>query len=232
MRTQKQLDPQISKVYTCELEVCSICGSLLEQSDYLNGRKIVQTMSEIMQIGYYPKRCAQPGCAGQQNSLRAAEWQQIAPIYGTYGFDVIASIGWHRQTRHQTYGEIHSGLRDRLQISQSQVRYLYTYHYLPLLACHERRAWAEIERVSAEMGLILTLDGLAPEGGEPQLWLVRELRTGKTLRSGWLSEQGQTAFENFLEPIAAQGLRVEAVMSDTQISHEIWGVSSRLTAAL
>jgi hypothetical protein len=203
-------------VYTCELEVCSICGSLLEQSDYLNGRKIVQTMSEIMQIGYYPKRCPQPGCAGQQNSLRAAEWQQIAPLYGTYGFDVIASIGWQRQTGHQTYGEIHSGLRDRLQISQAQVRYLYTYHYLPLLACHERSAWAEIERVSAEMGLILTLDGLAPEGGEPQLWLVRELRTGKTLRSGWLSEQGQTAFENFLEPIAAQGLRVEAVMSDKQ----------------
>lgn len=215
MRTQKQLYPEISKVYICELEACSICGSLLEQSDYLNGRKTVQTMSTVMQIGYYPKRCPQPGCRGQ-NSLRSAEWQQVAPIHGTYGFDVIASIGWQRQTLHQTYGEIHGGLTDRLQISQSQVRYLYTYHYLPLLACHERGCWAEIERVSAELGLILTLDGLAPEGGEPQLWLVRELRTGKTLRSGWLSEQGQTAFENFLGPIAEQGLRVEAVMSDKQ----------------
>ncbi len=66
------------------------------------------------------------------------------------------------------------------------------------------------------MGLILTLDGLAPEGGEPQLWLIRELRTGKTLRSGWMSEQGQPAFENFLRPIAEAGLRVEAVMSDKQ----------------
>lgn len=216
MRTQKQLYPQISKVYICELEACSICGSLLEQSDYLNGRKIVQTMSSVMRIGYYPKRCPQPGCAGQQNSLRSAEWQQVTPIHGTYGFDVIASIGWQRQTLHQTYGEIHGGLRDRLQISQSQVRYLYTYHYLPLLACHERSCWAEIKRVSAEMGLILTLDGLAPEGGEPQLWVVRELRTGKTLRSGWLSEQGQTAFENFLGPITEAGLRVEAVMSDKQ----------------
>jgi hypothetical protein len=70
--------------------------------------------------------------------------------------------------------------------------------------------------VAAERGLILTLDGLAPEGGEPQLWLVRELRTGQTLRSGWLSEQGQTAFENFLRPVAALGLRVEAVLSDKQ----------------
>lgn len=216
MRTPKQLYPQLSKVYTCELERCSNCGSLLEQSDYLSGRKRVQTMRAVMQIGYYPKRCSQPGCAGQQNSLRSGEWQQVAPLYGTYGFDVIASIGWHRQTLHQTYGEIQGGLADKLQISQSQVWYLSNYHYLPLLACHERGSWAEIERVSAELGLILTLDGLAPEGGEPQLWLVRELRTGQTLRSGWLSEQGQTAFENFLEPIAAQGFRVEAVLSDKQ----------------
>jgi hypothetical protein len=129
---------------------------------------------------------------------------------------VIGRIGWQRQLLHQTYGEIHCGLVDKLHISLSQVRYLYTYHYLPLLACQERGGWEEIERVSAEQGLILTMDGLAPEGGEPQLWLVRELRTGKTLRSGWLSEQGQTAFENFLGPIAEQGLRVEAVLSDKQ----------------
>lgn len=216
MRTPKQLYPQISKVYRCELEVCSNCGSLLEQSDYLNGRKIVQTMSGVMQIGYYPKRCPQPDCRGHQSSLRSGEWQQVAPIYGTYGFDVIASIGWQRQRRHQTYDEIHGELANRVQISASQVRYLYTYHYLPLLACHERASWAELKRVSAELGLILTLDGLAPEGGEPQLWVVRELRTGQTLRSGWLSEQGQTAFENFLGPIAEQGWQVAAVLSDKQ----------------
>lgn len=216
MRTPKQLYPQSSKVYRCELEVCSKCGSQLEQRDYLNGRKIVQTMSGVLQIGYYPKRCAQPNCADHQSSLRSAGWQQVAPLHGTYGFDVIANIGWQRQRLHQTYGEIHAELAERLQISPSQVRYLYTYHYLPLLACHERGCWVQIKRVSAELGLILTLDGLAPEGGEPQLWVVRELRTGTTLRSGWLSEQGQTAFENFLRPIAEQGLRVEAVLSDKQ----------------
>jgi hypothetical protein len=148
--------------------------------------------------------------------LRSAEWQQIAPLYGTYGFDVIASIGWQRQTLHQTFGEIHTGLVSQLQVSESQVRYLYIYEYLPLLACHERVCWAELKRISDELGLILSLDGLAPEGGEPQLWLIRELRTGKTLRSGWMSEQSQTAFENFLAPIREMGLRVEAVMSDKQ----------------
>lgn len=216
MRTQKQLKPQISNVYKCELEKCLICDSRLEQSDNLNGRKIVQTMTSTMQIGYYAKGCPIPECDGYQSWLRSAEWQQIAPLNGTYGYDVIASIGWQRQTLHRTFAEIHRGLAKEVQISEAQVRYLYTYHYLPLLACHERGSWAEIERVSAEKGVILTTDGLAPEGGEPQLWLVRELRTGKTLRSGWLSEQGQTTFENFLRPIAEAGLRVEAIMSDKQ----------------
>jgi hypothetical protein len=216
MRTPKRLYLQTSNVYKCELEKCLICGSRLEQSDYLYGRKIVQTMTSVMQIGYYAKGCPQPECEGHQNWLRSAEWQQIAPLNGTYGYDVIAGIGWQRQTLHQTFAEIYKGLVDELQISESQVRYLYTYQYLPLLACHERGSWAEIERVSAAAGLILTLDGLAPEGGEPQLWLVRELRTGKTLRSGWMSEQGQTAFENFLGPIAEAGLPVEAVISDKQ----------------
>jgi len=63
---------------------------------------------------------------------------------------------------------------------------------------------------------LLTLDGLAPEGGEPQLWLVRELLSGMTLRCGWMSEQTQAAFVHFLQPIADLGLRVTAVLSDKQ----------------
>lgn len=216
MRTQRQLHPEVSVVYTCELKNCIICGTPLVGCDYLSGCKTVQTMAAIMEIAYRPKRCPVGKCKGHQGSLRSGEWQQIAPLNGTYGFDVIGNIGRRRQTLHQTFAEVHSGLVGQLQISESQVRYLYTYQYLPLLACHERGSWEELERISAEKGLILTMDGLAPEGGEPQLWLVRELRTGKTLRSGWMSEQGQTAFENFLGPIAEAGLRVEAVLSDKQ----------------
>ena len=216
MRTQKQLYPHSSKVYTYELDTCLICSTPLVRCNYLSGRKTVQTMTEVMEIAYQPQRCPVASCVGHQSILKSAEWQQIAPMHSTYGFDVIATIGWQRRTLHQTYAEIHTGLSGRLQISEAQVRYLHTFQYQPLLACHERGYLAELERVSAETGLILALDGLAPEGGEPQLWLVRELRTGKTLRSGWMSEQGQTAFENFLGPIAEMSLRVEAVISDKQ----------------
>jgi len=85
-----------------------------------------------------------------------------------------------------------------------------------LLACHERQHLGELERVAQQVGLLLTLDGLAPEGGEPQLWIVRELMSGMTLRCGWMSQQDQTAFVNFLKPIAELGWQVRAVLSDKQ----------------
>jgi hypothetical protein len=216
MRTQRQLYPDLAKVYTCEMEQCCRCGGSLEVCPYVSGRKTIQTMKRVMQIAYRPKRCRESGCVGHGESLKSGAWQQLAPRYSSYGFDVIATLGWQRQTLQRTYEEVQAELVNQVQISVSEVRYLYTYQYLPLLACHERGYRAELERVAAAGGLILTLDGLAPEGGEPQLWLVRELRTGQTLRSGWLSEQDQSAFENFLRPIAKLGLRVEAVLSDKQ----------------
>jgi len=96
------------------------------------------------------------------------------------------------------------------------VRYLYHQHYLPLLACDERQHLSELETLGRERGLLVSLDGLMPEGGEPQLWVIRELQTGWTLRSGWMNSQDETAFVEFLQPIADLHLPVKAVMSDKQ----------------
>jgi hypothetical protein len=114
------------------------------------------------------------------------------------------------------FEEIHSDLAGRMILCEAQVRHLYHERYLPLLASQERTRWDELEQISQKFGLILNLDGLAPEGGEPQLWGVRELQTGLTVRSAWLSEQGDHAFENFLRPIAETDLTVTAVLSDKQ----------------
>ena len=107
-------------------------------------------------------------------------------------------------------------MHGQIAISEAQVRYLYPQHYLPLLACHERQPLEQLRTVSDLNGLLLTLDGLAPEGGEAHLWVIRELRTGLTVRSGWMSQQDQTAFENVLSPIAESGLTVSVVLSDKQ----------------
>jgi len=183
---------------------------------YTSGPKLVQTMGSTLAIVHLPKRCIDPECAGSVRKWPSAHWQQIAPRSCTYGYDVIAQVGWQRQVGKEPFASIHSSLAKRLQISETQVRSLYHGRYLPLLACHERQAWDQLQALAQQTGLILSLDGLAPEGGEPQLWVVRELTCGLTLRSGWLAKQDETTFVNFLQPIADLDLRVNAILSDKQ----------------
>jgi hypothetical protein len=97
------------------------------------------------------------------------------------------------------------------------VRYLYQQVYLPLLACHERKYWDQLDQAAQQHGgLFVALDGLAPEGGEPQLWFIREILTGLTLRSGWLSRFDQPTFEAFLHPLGQLPWPILAVLSDKQ----------------
>ena len=215
MRTRQELYTEVTLLCTCELECCPVCQKRMKVA-YVSGPKAVQTMQNVLAIAHLPKRCADPGCEGYPVKWKSARWQQIAPRSCTYGYDVIAQVGWLRQTGKETFGAIQATLAQRLQISETQVRSLYHERYLPLLACHERKSWDQLRSVAMQTGLILSLDGLAPEGGEPQLWVVRELHSGLTLRSGWLAKQDEVTFVNFLQPIADLELSVTAILSDKQ----------------
>jgi hypothetical protein len=149
--------------------------------------------------------------------LLSAQGQRIAPAGSTYGYDVLVRIGWERQEARATYHEIHTDLAAQVRISESHIRYLYQHLYLPLLACHERQHHARLAQVAKQQGgLIVALDGLAPQGGEPQIWFIRELASGLTLRSGWLSQQDQPTFEAFLAPLKHLEWPILAVLSDKQ----------------
>jgi hypothetical protein len=215
MRTVREVYPQERIVYSCELRVCPVCQGRLRVA-YTSGSKTVQGMNRVWTIAHQPKYCLDHDCGKVRVQYRSAQWEQSAPRGCTYGYDVIAEIGWLRQTHCQRFEGIHESLQAHLQVSESEVRHLYHERYLPLLACHERQNWDQLSRVSAQSGLLLSLDGLCPEGGEAQLWVVRELQTGLTLRSGWLSRQDESSFVNFLKPIAERGLHVLAVLSDKQ----------------
>ena len=197
MRTPCPFSSKTPTVYTCELNICPHCGGPLRVA-YTSGTKTVQTLTDIVTIAQRSKRCAGLPCAGSPVAYPSAQWQHIAPRGCTYGYDVIAYLGWYRQTHRQTFAALQATLPTHLQLSESHVRYLYHRQYLPLLACQERTHRDCLNRVAEQGGLILSLDGLAPEGGEPQLWVVRELQTQLTLRSGWLSQQDETAFVNSL----------------------------------
>jgi hypothetical protein len=185
--------------------------------NYLAWNKTVQTLDGVLSVASRPGRCPHDTCAGSRLRLLSAEAQSIALPHSTYGYDVLVRIGWWRQEYRATYREIHAELASQVRISESHVGYLYQRGYLPLLACHERQHRAHLARIAQQQGgLIVALDGLAPQGGEPQMWFIRELSSGLTLRSGWLYQQDQPTFEAFLEPLTHLEWPILAVLSDKQ----------------
>ena len=216
MRTSKTLYRTPPIMFACELSSCPDCEGPLHALDYVNGRKTIQTMQDVLRVAYRPKACDEQGCRSARQPLPSAGWQQLAPKYGTYGYDVIAQIGWERQIGRASFDLIHARLRQRVQVSESTVRHLYHQKYLPLLACHERQQLPALRELARTSGLLLSLDGLMPEGGEPQLWIIRELHTGWTLRSGWLANQDEATFVAFLRPVAQLDGLIGGILSDKQ----------------
>jgi Transposase, Mutator family len=217
MKTPKQLYAQERTIYQPELLTCPHCGEILVLCNYLAWDKTVQMLDRILSVASRPGRCPHTTCAGSRMRLLSAEGQRIALPGSSYGYDVVVRIGWWRQQYRATYGAIHAELAAQVRISESHVRYLYQQVYLPLLACHERQHQDHLAQLAKKQGgLIVALDGLAPQGGEPQIWCIRELSSGLTLRSGWLGQQDQTTFEAFLEPLKHLEWPILAVLSDKQ----------------
>ena len=75
---------------------------------------------------------------------------------------------------------------------------------------------ARLRAVAEQSGLLLSLDGLAPEGGEPQLWVVRELQTGLTPPrakcAGRIEHYCTRSFSNIQRPLADQFWPVPAIV--------------------
>ncbi len=217
MRTPKRLYAQERMIYQPELLTCPHCGDLLMMCNYLAWDKTVQTLDRVLSVASRPGCCRHATCAGSRMRLLSAEGQRLALPGSTYGYDVLVRIGWWRQEYRATYREIHAELASQVRISESHVGYLYQQVYLPLLACHERQHRDHLAQIATQQGgLIVALDGLAPQGGEPQIWFIRELSSGLTLRSGWLCQQDQPTFEAFLEPLKHLEWPILAVLSDKQ----------------
>ena len=217
MRTPKRLYADERIIYHPELLTCPHCGDLLVMHNYLTWDKTVQTLDGALSVASRPGHCPHPPCAGWRLRLLSAQGQGIASPGSTYGYDVVVRIGWLRYKYRATYSEIHAELSTRIDISESHTRYLYQHVYLPLLACHERQHRDHLAQIAdAQGGLLIALDGLAPQGGEPQIWFIRELTSGLTLRSGWLAKQDQATFEAFLRPLKQLEWPILAVLSDKQ----------------
>ena len=217
MRTPKQLYAQERMIYHPALLTCPHCGDLLVMGTYLAWDKTVQMLDRVRSVARRPGRCPHATWAGTRMRVLSAEGQRIALPGSSYGDDVRVRLGWWRQESRAPYRAIHTDLASQVRISESPVRSLYQALYLPLLACHARQHRDRLAQIAPPQGgLIIALDGLAPQGGEPHIWFIRELSSGLPLRSGWLCQQDQPTFEAFLAPLKPLAWPILAVLSAKQ----------------
>jgi hypothetical protein len=168
MRTPKRLYPEERRIYPPELLTCPHCGDVLGMYNYLAWDKTVQTLDRVLSVASCPGPCPHTTCLGSRMRLLSATAQRLAVPGSTYGYDVLVRIAWWRQEYRAPYREIHTDLASQGCISASHVGYLYQQVYLPLLACHERQHRDHLAQIAqTQGGLIIALDGLAPQGGEP-----------------------------------------------------------------
>jgi hypothetical protein len=138
----------------------------------------------------------------------------------TYGLDVVAHIGHLRFGQHRTRAEIWQHLLEEtpVRISERHVQNLLEV-YLALLRASQQDLGARLApTVEEHGGLIVSLDGLQPEQGNEQLWVVREVLSGTVLGAANLQQATAPMLAPLLRPIRATGLPVLGVISDAQES--------------
>jgi hypothetical protein len=205
--------------YRPELTVCPHCGALLGYSHAV-WAKPIQFIGRIEYVSNLGFRCQNPHCPFVRTVYRSAQ-AEAGQVKGSgYGLDVVARIGYLRFTQHQTRQEIWRQLREHtpIQISERHVQNLLEV-YLALLRASQQEPGERLASVvKAHGGLILSLDGLQPEQGNEQLWMVREVLSGEVLGAANLQQASAPILAGLLRPIRETGLPVLGVISDAQES--------------
>jgi hypothetical protein len=227
MRTAKDNRNLPKRYYRPELKRCPHCQWKLKRGYKLWHKELLTLTGRfyVISFGYH---CSNPDCPQPTLVYRSAEAERLSLPGCSYGVDVIVEVGYQRFWLHRTVDEIHRRLKQWLPISERQILNLLT-NFLALLRAGQPAKVAQLQSQWQELdGLILSLDGMQPEKGNPALYVVREVQRDITLRAEIL-ETGDhhTIAVELLKPIQSWGLAVKGVISDAQESirlavTEVW----------
>jgi hypothetical protein len=205
--------------YRPEVAHCVHCGAALRYSHPV-WAKAIQFLTGPEHLTNLGWRCSNPACPFGRTVYRSARAEARQVKGSGYGLDVVVRIGHLRYSEHRTRAEIWRALQEQtpVQLSERHVQNLLEV-YLALLRASERDPRERLAAtVDAQGGLILALDGLQPEQGNEQLWVVREVFSGAVLGAANLQQATAAHLARLLRPIQAAGLPVLGVVSDAQES--------------
>jgi len=205
--------------YRPEVRRCPHCAAPLAYSHPV-WRKPIQSLTGIAHVTSLGYRCAGAACGYGRTVYRSARAEARQVKGSGYGLDVVVRIGHLRFTEHRTRAEIWRELEQHapIAISERHIQNLLEV-YLALLRASQQDVRAQVAAtVAAHGGLILALDGLQPEQGNEQLWVVREVLSGAVLAAANLQEASAEWLAGLLRPIRGAGVPVLGVVSDAQPS--------------
>lgn len=235
MKPPREFGPLPHVRYRPELPACPHCGAALRLSHPI-WAKPIQALTGPAHVTNLGFRCTSPVCPFPRTVYRSARAEARQVKGSGYGLDVVAHIGALRFRQHRTREEIWRHLADDtpVQISERHVQNLLEI-YLALLRASQHDLAARLAiTVEEHGGLILALDGLQPEQGNEQLWVVREVQSGAVLGAANLQQASAPFLEPLLSPIRDTGVPVLGVVSDAQesirvaVAHVFPGVAHQL----
>jgi hypothetical protein len=219
MKPARQFGPLPHVRYRPEVRHCLHCGVALRYSHPV-WAKAIQFLTGPEYVTNLGWRCSNPACPWGRTVYRSAHAEARQVKGSGYGLDVVVRIGYLRFAEHRTREEIWHELHEQtpIQLSERHVQNLLEV-YLALLRASERDPR---ERLAATVdehgGIILALDGLQPEQGNEQLWVVREVLSGAVLGAANLQQASAPFLTRLLRPVREAGLPVLGVVSDAQES--------------
>ena len=214
MRKAKDNENVPKRYYRPAITTCPRCGAPLRRRWTLWDKYLVtlEGRLHVFSLGY---SCSRARCPHAQVIYRSVEAEQLSPKGSSFGYDLIVQIGGWRFWDHRTLDEIATLLEAKhLPVSRRHILNLIG-DFLALLRAAQP---AKIEAQRAYLnrqGLVISLDGLAPEQGNELLFVAREANLDLTLVAETLySSRADLISQHVLEPIKALGFRIRAVVSD------------------
>lgn len=215
MKTAKDYSRAKTVYFSPEIKLCPHCHQPIRRS-HISWQKYIFTLKGTLHATSYAYHCINKICPKPQEIYRSIEAQLLSLKFYQFSIDVIAKVGSLYFKEHQTIDEIRQTLK-KLRISRSEINLL-CQAYLALTTANRQQDTAYIDRIRANGGIILALDGVQPEKGNETLWILKDLLTGETLLARNLLSADKDSIASLLREIKNLSIPVKGVISDGQRS--------------
>ena len=204
----------VQHVFTATEKVCRACRRRLRVVQR-RGRH-VQSFDELHLLVMRDKRCRGRDCPGYRVIYRPAEELAFALKKDIFGLDVVLEIGELRLRQSLSFREIHRRLVDRgLPIAERTVGDIFE-RFLALMDCRNAESAEVRERLRAQGGMIVLIDGVQFDEHSPVLYVVTDVTSHTTLFAERHAIRSAEALRPLLERLKAMEVPIVAFVTDKE----------------